>query len=263
MRSRWLITVALSVCAAMCCRAQQPAAEPARKMSAGYLIVPAPVVRVSHPPVQPYWPEPGDIVVYNNDSKLFHMMFKLAGTAPPTHAAMVIARADGTPALLELAGPKTATAHVCIMDVQERFSSYPGDVMVRRIRGPLTAEQSRDLTQFAESQVGKRFALWRCVLLGTPFCPREGMRRETFGHTYASRQRWFCSELVVAAGAAAHLYEPTRYAANATVPRDLAVDEAMDLSSLYHPPAPWTANPPQATKGGEVRVVSGEYSMQR
>ncbi|HZZ77167.1 MAG TPA: hypothetical protein VFE62_01530 [Gemmataceae bacterium] len=256
MRMRWLSTVGvLLLCLAGWCPGQETGSDPASKKSAGYLILPSPIVRTSNPPVAPYWPQPGDIVVYDNDSKLFHLMFKLASTSPPTHAAMVIARADGTPALLELAGARTATASVCIMDVEQRFKTYPGDVMVRRIRQPLTAEQSRDLTKFAESQVGKRFALWRCVLLGTPFCPRQGMRREYFGHTYASRHRWFCSELVVAAGASAGLFDGTRYPANATVPRDLAVDELMDLSSQYFPPAPWTATAP-ADKSG-VQLTTG------
>jgi hypothetical protein len=70
------------------------------------------------------------------------------------------------------------------------------------------------------------------------------LRRELFGYTPTSRHRWFCSELVVAAGASAHLYEPTAYCANATVPRDLAVDERMDLSQLFYPPVPWTAKMP-------------------
>lgn len=222
---------------------QESSSEKARR-PAGYLLTPTPVVRVSYPAVQPYWPQPGDILVYDNDNKLFHWMFKVARSAPPTHASMVIARADGTPALLELAGPHTLTAEVCIMDVAPRLESYHGTIEVRRIRRPLTQEQSDNLTRFAESQVGKRFALWRCMLMATPLCPREGLRREWFGHTYQSRHRWFCSELVVAAGAHARLYDWSTYQANATTPRDLAVDELMDLSQLYHPPARWSAQPP-------------------
>jgi hypothetical protein len=142
------------------------------------------------------------------------------------------------------------------MEVEERFRTYPGDVAVRRIRKPLTPEQSRDLTQFAEGEVGKRFALWRCILLGTPFCPRTGWRREYFGHTYPTRNRWFCSELVVAAGTSAHLFDGKRFPANATVPRDLAVDELMDISDLYHSPAPWTLTPP--AQSGEVQPTAGQ-----
>lgn len=242
MRACWLVTFAVFFGVAGWSQGQQPVAEPAPRRPAGYLVTPTAVVRVSYPAaVQPYWPQPGDILVFDNDNKLFHMMFKIAGTAPPTHAAIVIARADGTPALLEITGPRVATARVMIEDVEERLASYPGPVQVRRIRQPLTPEQSADLTRFGESQVGKRFALWRCLALGTPFCPREGLRREWFGCTPTTRHRWFCSELVIAAGASAHLYEPTAHCANATVPRDLAVDERVDLSQLFHPPVPWSA----------------------
>jgi hypothetical protein len=245
MQARWLVTVAVFLGAASWCHGQQ-SGEPARRTPAGYLLMPpTPVVRVSYPSVQPYWPQPGDIIVYDNSNKFFHAIFKIAHTAPPTHAAMVIARPDGTPALLELAGPKTMTAEVCIMDVEPRLRTYPGTVQVRRIRQPLSPEQSDDLARFADGQVGKRFALWRCILMATPFCPREGLRREWFGYTPTTRHRWFCSELVVAAGASAHLYEPTAHCANATVPRDLAVDERMDLSHLYYPPVSWTAKMPE------------------
>jgi hypothetical protein len=254
MRVRWLICVAgILLCGAACCSGQD--ATPTRKPT-GYLVLPNPdpIVRVSNPPVAPYWPQAGDIVVYDNHNKFFHLMFKIADTKPPTHTAMVIARPDGSPALLELAGPHTMTANVCIMEVEERFKAYPGEVAVRRIRQPLTPEQSRDLTQFATAEEGKRFALWRCILMGTPLCPRTGMRREYFGHTYATRNRWFCSELVVAAGTKAGLFDG-RFPANATVPRDLAVDEKMDISDLFHPPAPWTLTPP--AQPSEVQPTAG------
>jgi hypothetical protein len=119
--------------------------------------------------------------------------------------------------------------------------------MVRLLREPLTPEQSRDMTQFGQSQVGRGFALHRCMLLGTPFCPKLGIRRACFGRTYFNRHRWFCSEMVVAAGTTAHLFDPHMHPANATRPRDLAFDETMDLSALYHPVQPWTADRPPAT----------------
>ena len=84
---------------------------------------------------------------------------------------------------------------MAIMDVDQRFAIFRASIMVRRIRQPLTAEQSHDLTQFAQAQVGKGFAFPRVALMVTPFCPRTGLRKELFGHTYQSRNRWFCSEL--------------------------------------------------------------------
>lgn len=192
-----------------------------------------------------YVPRPGDIVLYDDFNRFFHFLFKLASTAPPTHTAMVIEGDNGQPMLLELTGPTVITARVTIMDVDKRFHSYPGVVMVRRIREPLTPEQSRDLTQFAHAQAGKAFALPRVMLLATPLCPRSGLRKELFGHTYTSRKRWFCSELVVAACSQARIIDGKRCCANATCPRDLAYDETLNLSGQYHPPALWMADAPQ------------------
>ena len=193
----------------------------------------------------PYQPQPGDIVLYDDFNRFHKVVFRLAGTSAPSHAAMVIARADGAPALLDLTGPMVVTAKVCIIDVEPRLSSYPGVIMIRRLREPLTPEQSQELTRFAEAESGKSFALGRVCLQGTPFCARTGLRREMFGKTYPSRKRWFCSELVVAACASAHVLDANKCCANATFPRDLAFDERMDLSELYHPASFWTAAPPR------------------
>ena len=96
------------------------------------------------------------------------------------------------------------------------------------------------MTQFAESQVGKGFAFPRVALMVTPFCPRTGLRKELFGHTYQSRNRWFCSELVVAACSAAKMIDGKQCCANATYPRDLAVDERINLSKTHFPPLLWS-----------------------
>ena len=47
-----------------------------------------------------YEPQPGDILLYDLHSKFYQIVFKLAKTGSPVHTAMVIARDDGTPALL-------------------------------------------------------------------------------------------------------------------------------------------------------------------
>lgn len=204
----------------------------------------SPAMAIARP--LPYQPSPGDIVLYDDFNRFYHVVFKLARTKPPTHVAMVIARPDGTPALLELTGPRMITAQVSIVDVEPRLKNYPGVVMVRRIREPLTAEQSRNLTKFAETQSGKRFALGRVILQATPFSPRSGLRRVWFGKTHHTRDRWFCSEMVVAACASARILDGKRCCANATYPRDLAYDETLDLSRSYHPPVYWNATLPAA-----------------
>src|SRR4051794_8025667 len=215
----------------------------ASRLSAGYLLLPKDMQDGAFPSqLVPYEPEPGDILLFNMHSKFYHVVFKLVNSGSPMHTAMVIAREDGTPALLELTGPTVMSAKVVVLDVEPRLSTYPGDVMVRRIRRPLNEEQSHALTCFARSQAGKGFAMRRILLFATPFNPRCGLRRTLFGHTYFDRNRWFCSEMVVSAGTSARLFNPHIHHANATLPRDLAFDERMDLSDLYHPVVPWTAD---------------------
>ena len=192
----------------------------------------------------PYYPQAGDIFLYDDMVPLHHLLFKLAGTGPPTHAAIAIEQADHKVVLLELTGPTVVKAKVLIMEVQPRLKSYEGTVMVRRLREPLTEEQSADLTNFAHAQEGKNIAFKRGLLQGTPIRCRSGLRRQFFAHTYFDRKRWFCSEMVVAAACAGHFLDPHVYHANAMYPRDLAFDEHYNLSGLYHKALPWTAEDP-------------------
>jgi hypothetical protein len=257
MMLRWLFSCGLLLAPTTLSFGQTPRAEvkPGGIITVGHLVEASAPVETPRRRQLPYQPQPGDIVVYDDFNRFFHFLFQFADTAPPTHAAMVIARSDGKPALLELTGPRVITAHVVIMDVEERFRNYPGVIMVRRVREPLTAEQSHDLTQFAESQVGKGFALPRVALMITPFCPRSGLRKELFGHTYQSRNRWFCSELVVAACSAAKLID-----GKTCCPRDLAVDERVNLSGTHHPPLLWSADTAALTPAAAASEVGAPGS---
>ncbi len=193
--------------------------------------------------LSPYYPQPGDLYLCDEGNRFHHALYKIVGTAPPTHSAIVIAQEDGTPALLDLHGPTVCKARVVVLDLPRRLHSFPGIILVRRLRQPLSAAQCNELLHFARSQEGRGFALGRVLLQGSPFNAHHGLRRHLFGHTYEDRQRWFCSEMVVAAACAAHILDPHRYPANAIYPRDLAFDEEIDLSCLYEPAAQWTAGP--------------------
>lgn len=242
MKTRWMVSLGVLVLVAPFTRGQAARlGPPAPSMPAvGQLVSRATFLDGTRPKPILYEPQPGDIVLYDDFNKLYHFVFKFANTSAPTHAAMVIAREDGTPALLELTGPKMIFAKVVIMDVETRFRSYPGTIMVRRVRAPLTEEHSKELTHFAQTQSGKSFALGRVLLQATLFSPRHGLRRELFGRTYPTRDRWFCSEMVVAACASAHVLDAKAHCANATYPRDLAYDETVNLAAQYHPPLFWT-----------------------
>lgn len=237
MKRRWLAPLGLLLLLSAPLTAQAPRGA---LTPVGYL-VPAHPSTVSLPSSVRYEPQPGDIIFFDDHNRLFHLVFKLAKTSSPIHVGIVVAKADGTPALLDLTGPKTITAKVVILDIDERFNKFNGDIKVRRLREPLTQEQSQELTRFAYTEAGKPFALPRVMLQGTPFCPRTGLRRALFGKTHLTRDRWFCSELVVAACCCARLIDPRAHCANATYPRDLAYDERINLSGLYHPLMNWTA----------------------
>ena len=237
MTARWLFALAMWSAAASSVWAQT-------QRHVGFLVPHDGVAAGAQSQAIPYTPRPGDLVLCDSHNKVYHFVFKLANTEPPTHSAMVIERADGSLAMLDLMGPYAVTAKVVIVEAENRLKTYPGDVMVRRLREPLTPEQSRELTQFAEAQVGKRFAVWRAALQATPFCPRSGWRRDLFGATYLNRDRWFCSELMIAAGTTCKMLDGKKCLANATYPHDMAFDKMIDLSAHYHPLMTWAPTAP-------------------
>lgn len=205
----------------------------------------------------PYFPKPGDILLCDEFNAFHHFVYKMVGTGPPTHSAMVIAHEEGRPALLDLYGPTVRGAKVIVLEASERMHSYCGSIMIRRLRCPLSEDRSCDLTRFARSQEGRDFAYCRVIMQASPFRPRHGLRREVFGRTYYDRHRWLCSELVVSAACVAGILDPKVYPANAIYPRDLAFDEEIDLSSEYEPAAPWVAfpdAPPTCQTGQDARL---------
>jgi hypothetical protein len=240
MKARWLALGVLLVLAS-CAHAQAPRlGAPCSPLAVGYLYPNNPDGKAIR-----YEPQPGDVVLYDDFNRFYHVIFKLANSGAPTHVAMVVTNTDGTQSLLELTGPTMVFAKVTIVDVEPRFKSYPGTIMVRRVRTPLTPDQCHELTDFAKLQAGKSFAIGRVILQATPFCPRTGLRRELFGKTYPTRNRWFCSEMVVAGCASARVLDGKAHVGNATYPRDLAFDETVDLSAAYHPPLLWNAVAPR------------------
>lgn len=223
------------------------------KEQSGYLVVPGGDSRLA---VEPYYPQAGDILLYDYFSRLYSVVFRLVGTNMPTHCAIIIERPDGRPAILEV-GPNSqpqAFTQVAIVEVLSRLESYPGAIMVRRPRQPLSPEQSAELTQFALAQDGKEFAVGRLALQATPFRCRRGLRHACFARTHLDRRRWICSENVVAAATVAGLLDPKVHFANAMYPGDLAYDEDYDLSATYCEPVLWVADPHPHIDGNRVEV---------
>lgn len=184
-------------------------------------------------------PQAGDLVFFDDHKLLWKFLDLLACTGAPDHNGIVIRMPDGSMAILESA--PDGDPYVVIQDVLPRLRCYKGTVCVRRLKCPLTEEQSDALTCFALAQVGKRYAKMRLALQITPFRARGPIRSKFLGHTFMDRHRWYCSEIVIAAGCAAGLLDPVEMRANTIYPRDLVDDRVFDLSRHWHEAALWSA----------------------
>jgi len=242
MRFRWLASLGLALILAALGRGEPVPCPVSPGNQAGYLVLPVEEARF-HLDVVPYLPQPGDILLFDDENPIYHFLFTVGGSGPPVHVAIVFAWEDGSPALLDLTGPTVKAAKVSLLQVLPRLQNYHGVIMVRRPRQPLTVQQRTDLRRFAQTQQGKEFAYYRMLLQGTPFCCRTGLRHWLFAGTCMDRTRWLCSELVVAAATAAHLLDSKSFPANSMYPRDLAYDEHYDLSGIYQSPVLWVPDP--------------------
>jgi hypothetical protein len=117
---------------------------------------------------------------------------------------------------------------------------------VRRLRCPLTEEQSCALTNFAIQQEGKRYAVLRLVRQITPFRTRGPVRTKLFATTIMDRRRWICSDVIIAAGTLVGLFDRHAMPASAIYAWDVMHDHTYDLSCLYEPVARWSPCPVDA-----------------
>lgn len=191
--------------------------------------------------VIPYEPREGDLLFFDDMSVLWTKLYAIARTAPPFHAGIVVKKPDGRLAALE-AGPDD-TLHVYVLDLRPRLLTFKGVLQVRRARRCLTAEESARLTAFAQAQDGKRYAVWRLLLQGTPFKTRGGPLRDSLAHTLFDRRRWLCAEIAVTASALVGLTDPQQVRGSCTYPLDIIDDHKHDLSATYEPYAYWAPHP--------------------
>jgi hypothetical protein len=188
-----------------------------------------------------YVPHEGDLFFFSDHSVFWRWVYMLAWTGPPFHVGIVARLPDGRPALLE-AGPFDSSK-VYLFDMFPRLKVHDGEIWVRRLRCPLTADQSASLTQFALEQAGKPFALGRVMLEGTPIRNHGFPNAQLFGRPWIDRQRWFCSELTIAAAAHVGVIDPNVIRPNTVYPRDLFLDAPHDLSPWWEEPRRWTSEP--------------------
>ena len=202
---------------------------------------------VYRPSVATYTPQPGDLVFYDDYNVKWGILYKYVGSGPPFHSGIFFRRPDGTMALVE-SGPDDSH-NVYVLDAVPRLhqfqNQFRGDIWIRKVRKPLSKQASDRLTTFALAQEGKKYALGRLLLQGTCFRCRGHFREKWFGCTDLNKKRWLCSELVVAAGTVAGLFDPKICPANAIYPRDIIDNHKYPIGHIWQDAALWrpTATP--------------------
>jgi hypothetical protein len=220
----------------------------ASENSAGYLKVEKKTAdgKVEHK-IIPYEPREADLVFYDDENPAWMGLFAYAGTGPPLHMGSVFKRADGSFAALE-AGPDDTT-RISLIHLDKRLHQfhqhYPkGTITIRRCKKELPAAVSQELTKFAQAQDGKRYAVGRLLLQGTALRARGPIREKLLGATVLDRDSWICSELSVAAGTVAKLFDPKVVPSNVPYPKDLVDNARYDLSATWHDAALWLPRRP-------------------
>lgn len=188
-----------------------------------------------------YEPREGDLLFFDDMSEWWTFLYKIASTAPPFHAGIVVKRPDGQLAVLE-AGPDD-TLHVYVLDLIPRLFGFKGILQVRRAKRDLTPEESARLTAFAVAQNGKRYAMWRLLLQGTPVKTKGGPVRNALAHTLFNRNRWLCAEIAVTGSGLVGLTDPKKVCGSNTYPLDIIDNSKHDLSATYHDYGYWAPHP--------------------
>jgi hypothetical protein len=203
-------------------------------------------------PARPYVPQPGDIMLATDGNIFWTIAHILGGTSHPHHSAIVFARPDGSPAILE--GGPFDTAWIktdCAIPHLQRYEDR-GLVWIRQRKVPLTPEQSACLTNFALKQEGKWFAVGRLGQQLTPFRARGPFKTAYVGKPHGpDRFSYYCAELVVEAMVAGGMVSPAVARPAATYPRDIFMDHSLNpfidknfkLCDCWYPPARFTACP--------------------
>jgi hypothetical protein len=204
-------------------------------------------------PVERYVPQPGDIYLATDRSRIIQAGHRLALSGAPHHSGIVVGLPDGRPAILE-SGPFN-TLHVEIVDLNHDLHKHDerGEkVWIRQRRTPLTADQCAALTSWALAQEHKRFAAGRMLRQMTPLRARGLLLFHGLGGPHGERDRYFCSELVLETCVAVGLRCAETTRPSATYPRDLFFDRSTNaflnrhftLADGWHPPARWTSQAP-------------------
>lgn len=202
-------------------------------------------------PAVAYVPQPGDVLLATDCNWFWSLTHNLAFAFEPHNSALIVRRCDGSLGVLE-AGPNDTT-RVRILPLLEHLKEYAdkGPVWIRKRRTPLTPEQCAALTDFAERQDGKLFALVRLAGQLTPLRSRGPLRTYVIGRPHGDRCGYYCAELVCEALVACGALDARTTRPCATYPHDLFFDQSYNLYISHHlplvcdwyPPARWLDHP--------------------
>jgi hypothetical protein len=242
----------LGVCITLLCVGSALTATPPEEVIGSYLYEPSYCMdNVIRGKPRAYLPQPGDILLATDKNVFWKVTHDMAFAFEPHNSAIIIARPDGSLAILE-AGPNDCI-WIKALDMLPHLKEYAdkGPVWIRKRKTPLTPEQCQCLTTFGMRQVGKRFALGRLAVQVTPFRDRGPFRTEFMGKPHGDRCSYFCSELVTESCVAAGLLDPATTRPSATYPHDLFFDHShnryiskhVPLICDWEPPARWVCQP--------------------
>src|SRR6516225_8839235 len=137
------------------------------------------------PHVEIYHPQAGDIVLFDQHSRIWDGGLKLCGSGAPDHSGVVVLLPSGEPVIMEVAADDGLLAGlpVALFDTRARLQHFEGTVWIRQRKEPPSEEQSARMTDFALAQVGKGYAAGRFLLQLTPLRARGSLRCRLFGKT--------------------------------------------------------------------------------
>ena len=208
--------------------------------SIGHLWVPSESAAYQRMDPMEYHPMEGDIFFFTDEKWARRVIFWFAGTGRPYHVGLVVKDEHGKLSTIE-ARPHSES-WVFLLDLKERMATYHGSIWVRRLRTPVTPDESKRLTQFAHSQQGKPFAMFRLAFEGTPLNVRSGLGQFLFASHGTEKTNWFCSELTTAALIECGVFEGRGLKPNRVYPRDLFYDRTFKVGDIYEAPLLWGPN---------------------
>ena len=195
---------------------------------------------------QTYIPQAGDIILFQTPRPEKRIITRLATGASITHSAIVFEE-NGEKFLLYAIGHKNNKAGdeddesgVIIESLKDALLNEPDRLFVRTFKKGkgLTSKESKKLTEFAHSQLGKPFFEDPGVIVitsPTRFTPPP-----------QEYKNYFCSKLVstacIVAGIVGKDSRGTYINPSGVTPADLATDQRINLSRRYNTPVPLHIN---------------------